>query len=202
MKGTKFEGHVTFVQSQTLGSTTFGNYLRNGQVDILYGVGYGGSMFNPYSMMDCFTGSLQYDLFTDKSKIMMDVELDGKTLRASLYDWVSECLQGNEIEARVVDADGKTTTEVVKLSAGSSDPTARRIKILAAAEGKILTLANIFPLMTDASATLRCMRVKYKTEDYVVGMGRGGVEWFTYELDDAEFANYVAKQPGGVLNYK
>ena len=202
VKGTKFEGHVTFVQSQTLGSTTFGNYLRNGQVDILYGVGYGGSMFNPYSMMDCFTGSLQYDLFTDKSKIMMDVELDGKTLRASLYDWVSECLQGNEIEARVVDADGKTTTEVVKLSAGSSDPTARRIKILAAAEGKILTLANIFPLMTDASATLRCMRVKYKTEDYVVGMGRGGVEWFTYELDDAEFADYVAKQPGGVLNYK
>ena len=202
VKGTKFEGHVTFVQSQTLGSTTFGNYLRNGQVDILFGVGYGGSMFNPYSMMDCFTGSLQYDLFTDKSKITMDVELDGKTLRASLYDWVSECLQGNEIEARVVDAEGNTTTEVVKLSAGSSDPTSRRITILAAAEGKILSLANIFPLMTDASASLRCMRVNYKTEDYIVGMGRGGVEWFTYALDDAEFAAYVAKQPGGVLNYK
>ncbi len=202
VKGTKFEGHVTFVQSQTLGSTTFGNYLRNGQVDILFGVGYGGSMFNPYTMMECFTGSLQYDLFTDKSKIMMDVELDGKTLRASLYDWVSECLQGNEIEAHVVDAEGNTTDEIVKLSAGSSDPTSRRITILAAAEGKILSLANIFPLMTDASATLRCMRVNYKTEDYIVGMGRGGIEWYTYELDDAEFAAYVAKQPGGVLNYK
>ncbi|MGN1207073.1 MAG: ABC transporter substrate-binding protein, partial [Eubacteriales bacterium] len=202
VKGTSFEGHLTFVQSQTLGSTSFGDYLRDGRVDILFGVGYGGSMFNPYSMMECFTGSLEYDPFTDKTKVMMDVVLDGKTLRASAYEWVSECLQGDEITASVVGPDGELTGETVTLSAGSNDPAERRITILAAAEAKILTLANIFPLMTDASASLRCMRVIYKTEDYIVGMGRGGIEWYTYELDDAEFAAYVAGQPGGVLNYK
>lgn len=202
VKDTPFEGHLSFVQSQVLGSTTFGEYLRTGKVDILFGVGYGGSMFDPYSMMDCFTGSLQYDPFTDKETVTVDIELDGKVLRASLYDWVSECLQGNKIDAYVVGADGEVTEEKVTISAGSSDPANRRVKILAACETKIMTLSNIFPVQTDASASLRCMRINYKTEEYVVGMGRGGIQYYTYDMDDADFLAYAKAQDGGVLNYK
>ena len=201
VKGTKFEGHLTFVQSQTLGSTSFGTYLRTGQIDILFGVGYSGAQFDPYSMMDCFTGSLQYDPLTDKTKVDLDVTLNGKTLRASLYDWVSVALQGDKIKASVVGSDGKVTSETVELSAGANDDPAMRVTILAAAECKIMTLANIFPVSTDASASLRCMRVVYKTEEYVTGMGRGGIEWYTYVMDDTEFANHV-KSEGGTLNYK
>ena len=201
VKGTKFDNHVTFVQSQVLGSTTFGTYLRQGQIDILFGVGYSGSQFDPYSMMDCFTGSLQYDPLTDKTKINLDITLDGKVLRASLYDWVSVALQGDTIEAVVVDAEGNATSEKVKLSAGANDDPAKRVAILAAAECKIMTLANIFPVSTDATASLRCMRVQYKTEEYVTGMGRGGIEWYTYAMDDTEFANHVKSQ-GGTLDYK
>ncbi len=200
VKGTKFEGHVTFVQSQTLGSTTFGTYLRNGQVDILFGVGYGGDMFNPYSLMDCFTGSLQYDPFTSKTNVMVDVELDGKVLRASLYSWVSEALQGDTIDCHVV-VNGEATDEVVKISAGPSDPAQRRIDILAATEEAVLNLSNIFPIQTDASASLRCMRVNYKTEEYILGVGRGGMKYYTYAMDDTEFAAHVTSV-GGLLNYK
>ena len=64
-----------------------------------------------------------------------------------------------------------------------------------------MTIANVFPLMTDASASLRCQRIKYKTEDYIIGIGRGGIEWYTYALDDAEFAAYVTAQ-GGELDYQ
>ena len=202
VEGTPFEGHLSFVQSQTLGSTSFGTYLRNGSVDILFGVGYGGSMFDPYSMMDCFTGSLQYDPFTNKTNVYVDIEIDGQVLRASLYDWVSVCLQGDKITAIVLDAEGNTTDKTIQISAGSSDPAARRVKILAACETKIMTLSNIFPVQTDASASLRCMRVNYKTEEYVVGMGRGGIQYYTYAMDDAEFLAYAKAQDGGVLNYK
>ena len=201
VEGTPFEGHLSFVQSAELGATTFGNYLRNGSVDILFGVGYGGDQFDPYSMMDCFTGSLQYDPFTKKEGIYVDIEVEGKILRASLYDWVSKCLQGDKITATVI-KDGNATEETVTLSAGSSDPAARRVTILAACETKIMTLSNIFPVSTDASASLRCMRVNYKTEEYVVGMGRGGIQYYTYAMDDAEFLAYAAAQDGGVLNYK
>lgn len=201
VKGTKFEGHLSFVESQELGSTSFGDYLRNGSVDLLFGVGYGGSMFNPYSMMDCFTGSLQYDKFTDKTKIDLDVEIDGKTLRASLYNWVSKCLLGDKITAQVIGSDGNATDETVSISAGASDDPATRIKILAVCEEKVLSLSNVIPLMTDSSASLRCMRIKYKTEEYILGLGRGGVEYYTYTMSDAEWAAYV-ESIGGTLNYK
>lgn len=201
VKGTKFEGHLSFVESQELGSSSFGEYLRNGSVDLLFGVGYGGSMFNPYSMMDCFTGNLQYDKFTDKAKVDLDIEIGGKTLRASLYAWVSQCLQGDKITATVIGADGNATSETVSISAGASDDPATRIKILAVCEEKVLSLSNIIPLMTDSSASLRCMRIVYKTEEYILGLGRGGVEYYTYTMDDATWANYV-KEQGGTLNYK
>ena len=153
-------------------------------------------------MMDCFTGSLQYDPFTKKEGIYVDIEVEGKILRASIYDWVSKCLQGDKITATVVGADGNATEETVEISAGSSDLAATRVTILAACETKIMTLSNIFPVSTDASASLRCMRVNYKTEDYIVGMGRGGIQYYTYAMDDAEFLAYAASQQDGILNYK
>lgn len=202
--GTKFEGHVTFKHSQILGSTSFGTFLRNGSVDLLYGVGYGGSMFDPYQMMDCFTGSLQYDKFTDTSKVSLDITLnlgDGvKTYRASLQDWVSKCLLGTEINLTVV-VDGNATAEKKVFQAGTSVDSSIRTAILAKCETKILTLSNIFPLMTDATASLKGMRVQYATEDYILGVGRGGVQYYKYAMDDAEFTNYVTSQ-GGTLNYK
>ena len=82
--GTPFEGKIQCIQSETLGSTAFGDYLRNGSVDVLFGVGYGGDEFDPYSMIDCFVrDDLAYDAFTDKKSVMVDIELNGQVLRAS-----------------------------------------------------------------------------------------------------------------------
>ena len=208
VEGTSFEGHLSFVQSQVLGSTSFGSYLRNGSVDILFGVGYGGSMFNPYSMIGCFTdgGNLQYDAFTNMKDVYLDVTYDFgagvKTYRASLAAWVNDCLSGNKIVISEIGEDGEPTGATRNVSAGSSDPSGRRLAILAAAEEKIMTLSNIFPLQTDASASLHCMRINYKTEEYVLGMGFGGVKYITYNLTDKEFLTQAYKQKGHKLNYK
>ena len=206
VEGTPFEGHLSFIQSQTLGATSFGSYLRNGSVDILFGVGYGGSMFDPYSTMDCYTGQLQYDPFTDKSTIALDITFDFgagvHTYRASLYNWVSVALQGDTITITELDENGEGTDRTLKISAGTSDPADRRLAILAAAEEKVLTLANVFPLQTDASASLHCMRINYKTDEYVLGMGFGGVKYITYNMTDKEFLTQAYKQKGHKLNYK
>ena len=58
----------------------------------------------------------------------------------------------------------------------------------------------MIPLMTDASASLRCMRVNYKTEEYILGLGRGGIQYYTYTHTDEEFAAFVQQQ-GGTLDY-
>ena len=206
VKGTKFEGHLAFKLSEVLGATSFGSALREGRVDLLHSVGYGGSMFNPYSTIDCYTGSLQYDPFTDKTTIDMDVTLpvgeNGAevTLRASLYDWCSEALQGETITAYVV-VNGEATKNTIQINAGASADPSIRISILAKAEEAIMNLNNVFPLMTDASVSMRSKRFIHKTKDYVVGMGFGGVQYGTYAMDDAEWAAYVRSQ-GGTLSYK
>ncbi|NLZ75071.1 MAG: hypothetical protein GX914_01050 [Erysipelotrichia bacterium] len=59
----------------------------------------------------------------------------------------------------------------------------------------------MIPINLDASAALKGMRVKYYTEEYIFGVGRGGVQYYTYAMNDAEWNAYVAEQ-GGTLDYK
>ena len=200
VKGTPWEGHLTFTKSESLGSPGFANALKAGSIDLLFGVGWGGSTFDPYSMLQCFVRSdLAYDQFTNKSAEMVDIEIDGQILRASLADWLGKCLFGDPIEAKVV-VDGKVTSDTVEVNAGLAAESSLRLKILAACEVACLEICNMIPLMTDASASLRCMRVNYKTEDYILGLGRGGIQYYTYTHTDEEFAAFVAQQ-GGTLDY-
>lgn len=201
VKDTPFEGKLQVIQSEMLGNG-WGDALRNGNVDVLFGVGFGGDEFDPYTMIDCFVrDDLAYDAFTDKKSVMVDIEIGGKTLRTDLYTWIKGTL-GEKLEPSVVGADGNVTSEKVTVDAGpNAEDKSVRVKILAATETAIMNMANCFPLQTDASASMRCMRLNYKTEDYVTGMGFGSIKYYTYSMDDAEFAAYVAEQ-GGVLNYK
>lgn len=200
VKGTPFEGHLTFIKSQELGSTSFGQFLREGQVDLLFGVGYGGSMFDPFSTMLYMVVQSPYDALTDKSEIPVEVELDGVTYRSSLENWVV-CMNGYEIPAAVIGENGEATGEVVNLKYGAGSEQSLRVKILAACEKAYMGISNIFPLQTDTSASLRGMRIVYKTEEYILGLGRGGIKYYTYTMDDADWKDYVAEQ-GGVVNYK
>ena len=45
------------------------------------------------------------------------------------------------------------------------------------------------------------MQINYYTEEYVYGVGRGGIKYMTYNYTDAEWDAYVADN-GGILNYK
>ena len=59
----------------------------------------------------------------------------------------------------------------------------------------------MIPVGLASSAALKGMRIKYYTEEYVYGMGRGGIQYYTYAMNDDEWSNYV-KEQGGTLDYK
>lgn len=201
VKGTKFEGRLVFSQSQPLGSTDFSSYLKNNTVDILFGVGWTGSALDPYNLMEAYVApNYQYDPGWDTTTTTIDIEIDGKLLRASVYDWGKNALQGNDVKAFIV-VDGEATTETVTVNAGTSADPALRLKILAAVEGTVLQQYNMIPVGLEASASLKSMRVNFYTEEYVFGMGRGGIQYYTYKMDDTAWADYVKAQ-GGTLNYK
>ena len=200
VKGTSWECHFVCVKSDSLGNG-WADSLRNGEIDMLFGVGWGGSMFDPYSMLNCFLRDyVAYDTFTDMNTVMLDIEIDGQLLRASLYEWLGRSIMGYTINARVVGEDGELTGDTVAVNAGSKADTDIRLKVLAACEVACLEMCNTLPLMTDATASLKCMRVNYKTEDYILGLGRGGIQYYTYTHTDEEFAAYVQQQ-GGTLDY-
>ena len=205
VKDTPFEGHLTFKQSQPLGSTNFSSYLKNNTVDILFGVGWTGSALDPYGLMEAYVSpQYQYDPAWDTTKDYIDVTvtIDGatKTLRASVYDWGKSALSGDDILATVV-VDGVETEDEVQINCGTTQDPAIRLAVLSAVEKVVLEQYDMIPVNLDSSANLKGKRIVYGTEEYVYGVGRGGMKYMTYMMSDAEWAAYVQQQ-GGTLNYK
>ena len=193
--GTKLEGHLQFTQSQPLGSTTFADYLKNNSIDLLFGVGWTGSALDPYMLIEAYVSTnYQYDPAIDYTTIDTTVTIDGVDYTASAYDWYL-ALSGEEIDAKAADGSSK------KINAGVDADNKLRLEVLAAIEGTVLQQYTMIPVGLAASASLKGMRIQYYTEEYVFGMGRGGIQYTTYKMDDAAWKDYVQQQ-GGVLDYK
>ncbi len=197
VKGTKLEGKLTFTRDDTIGNS-FDAALKSNQVDLLFGVGWNGMALDPYGLMEAYTSSnYQYDPSWDTSAETLTVTIDGVDYTASVWDW-TQAIGGTEIT--IVAADGTEKT----FSAGSADedvPASVRLDILAAIEGAVLQTYDMIPIMDDGSAALKGMQIKYYTEDYIYGIGRGGIKYYQYYYTDAEWEAFVAEQ-GGTLNYK
>jgi hypothetical protein len=105
-------------------------------------------------------------------------------------------MNGQSVEIKSVDG-----SKTITYSCGTADgDPATRLAILGALEEAVLLNYNFIPLMDDAGANLKGMQINYYTEDYIFGMGFGGVKYYTYEYSDAEWDAFVAEQ-GGTLVY-
>ncbi len=196
VKGTKLEGKLTFTQDASLGNG-FGDALRGNQVDMLFGVGWTGSALDPYNLMEAYTSSsYQYDPSWDTTATMIEIKMADGTYKASVWDWTT-AIMGEEITITNT-ADGTTKS----FSAGSaSNDHEIRLDILAALENAVLETYDLIPMMDESTASLKGMQVKYYTEEYIYGVGRGGVKYMTYNYTDEEWTAFVKAQ-GGTLNYK
>jgi oligopeptide transport system substrate-binding protein len=198
VKGTKLEGKLTFSRDGTLGNG-FADALKNNNVDMLFGVGWTGSTFDPYGLMEVFVNpSYQYDAAFDAKDHIIQIELGGVTYETDMFAWY-EAMNGKAVTLKVVGSD----ETVVRSFSYSTDAekAAERIKVLGTLEGAVLQLYDFIPLMGNYSAALKGMQVKYYTEDQIFPMGRGGIRYMTYNYDDAAWDAFV-KEQGGTLNYK
>lgn len=194
VKGTKLEGKLQFSRDDTLGNA-FSDALKNNQVDMLFGVGWTGSALDPYGLMEAYVKpDYQYDDSTDFTAINCTIAIDGVDYTASVWDWY-QVMNGQPTV--IVAADG---TEM-EYSCGVADENpAVRLEILGALEGAVLLNYNFIPIMDDASAQMRGQQINFKTEDYIFGMGFGGLKYYTFNYTDAEWDAYVASN-GGTLDY-
>ncbi len=200
VKGTKLEGKLTFTKDDTIGNA-FADKLKINQVNLLFGVGWRGSSLNPYGLVSAYTDpSYQYDPSWNTKATAVDIEIDGVTYRSSVYEW-SYALAGYTIGIVEVGEDGMATDNVVKFNGGTYADPEVRLDILAALEGAILRTYDLIPINNESSAALKGMQIKYYTEEYVYGVGRGGIKYMTYNYNDGDWEAFVESQ-GGEINYK
>ncbi len=195
VKGTSLEGKLTFTLDDTLGNG-FGEALRSQQVDMLFGVGWTGSALDPYSLMEAYTSSeYQYDTAWDTTTSDVEITLsDGVAYTATAWEW-TEAMSGETITIKAADG---TTKE---FAAGSADDNSEdRFEVLVGLENAVLENYDLIPMFDDCSAALKGMKVEYYTYDYYYGVGRGGVQYMTYNYSDSEWDAFVSEQ-GGTLNY-
>ena len=192
VKGTKLEGKLTFKRDATLGNG-FGTALRNNQVDMLFGVGWTGSTFDPYGLIEAYVeDDYRYDPAWNPDETMLTCTLDGEDYTASVRTW-QQAITNETVTAKKADG----TDAELNVSADAE----QRILVLSQLENVILQNYDFIPLMGDSSAKLKGMQVEYHTEGEVFPLSRGGIKYMTYNYDDAEWNAFVASQ-GGVLNYK
>lgn len=197
VKGTKLEGKLEFVQDATV-ANNFSDALKGNQVDLLFGVGWTGSALNPYGLIGAYTyPSYQYDPSWDTSTAPMEFTTDdGETYSASVLDW-TYAIEGDSILITNV-----VTGESKEYSCGNADnKPEERVRLLAAIEGAVLRNYDMIPTHNQASASLLGYQVEYGVQEYVYGVGRGGIKYMTYNYTDTEWDAFVSAQ-GGVLNYK
>lgn len=203
VKGTKLEGKLEFTtDSSEYVQQHFGDALRENVVDLLFGVGWNGSALDPYGLIGAYTqDNYRYDRAWNTSTAMMDFVVDGKTYRASVLDWTS-AIEGDYINITEVDAEGNLTENVISYRCGTADERPEeRILLLAAIEKTVLRNYDMIPTHNQASASLLSYKVEYGNQEYVYGVGRGGIQYMTYNYNDVQWEDYVKSQ-GGVLEYK
>ncbi|MBO7086169.1 MAG: hypothetical protein J6W25_03535 [Bacilli bacterium] len=210
VKGTPLEGRLDFERDGTIGNK-FGDYLRENKVDMLFGVGWTGSALDPYGLVEVYTTyDNRYNASEDFSKINMEVTLPAKyvegkdagdeprTYTASAADWTS-ALKGGKIKVSRPGEDGAPVQ--FECSFGTTVDYAIRGIVLAGIELCALEQYEMIPIAYDSSASLKGMKVNFYTEEYVYGVGRGGVKYMTFNYNDSDWAAFVASK-GGKLNYK
>ena len=194
VEGTKLEGKLKFDRDYSLGND-FATALRNNQVDLLFGVGWSGSALDPYGLMEAYIApSYQYDPAFDFSTCMVDIEIDGVVYTTDAISWY-QIMNGETLT--ITAADGSTREYACGTEQNEPE---NRLQILGCLERAVLLNYNFIPLMDNASASMRGMQINYKTEEYIFGMGFGGIKYYTYNYTDAEWDAYVASQ-GGILDY-
>ena len=213
VKGTKLEGKLTFTKDDTIGNA-FSDALKANQVNLLFGVGWQGSSLNPYNLMMAYTTPrYQYDVNAwNTATETLDITLasqGGKTYRTTVENWTYIMMGSPMNYIYEVGEDGEIVADsALVYSCGLNDVKKggaamqeERLDIFAALEGAILRTYDLLPLNNESSAALKGMQIQYYTEEYVYGVGRGGIKYMTYNFTDYEWERFVKKN-GGTLNYK
>ena len=169
VEGTVLEGRIEF---KLLEDPDLYYNQPNGLVDIAQ-TSWGGSDLDPFSLMECYVdpgykGEYGYDPMTDE----ITINVNGEDLTMSTNAWHVELMYG-----AYATADMDT-----------------RLDILAALEKAVLLQYDAIPLYAQTACVLYSHRVVLGSSEFINSvLGFGGIQYMTYTMNDAEWAEYCAE---------
>ena len=185
-EGTGFEGKVSL--TMTVDADYYDtNY--SGNADIIFTT-WGGAAMAPFTMMNqCYTDGAdgsgnQMEYGFDTKAIELTIKVDGKEVTDNLCNWTNWV--GSSTDEALV---GAITEQIGSMS---DYDYATRCAFLAACEKCFLSYYATTPVYYRNVASLHSQKINYATYQYVMNVGFGGIRYFTYNYDDAEWADYIA----------
>lgn len=180
--GSLFEGKVSLIMTvdPDYYETNYG-----GGADMIFTT-WGGASMSPFgTFYQCYCDShegsgnqMEYGFDTDSVQITYNI--DGTEMTASLQDWAS---WGNNAEVEGI-------TDVLGNFADYSYNT--RCQIMAGVEKGLLAFYTTTPVYYRNVASLLSQKMNYCVDEYLQLVGFGGLQFITYNYDDAAWADYCA----------
>lgn len=184
--GTALEGKVTM---EMVADADYYETMYSGNADIIFTT-WGGAAYSPYTMLyqcycDAADGSgQQMEYGFDTSKISVTMNVDGEDVTDSLQNWA-------------LWANGDTTVQLtgvngtVLASFGAYDADTRA-SMFSKLEYAYLAYFTTTPMYYRNSAQLISQKGDYAVQQYVDLVSFGGVQYYTYDYTDAQWADAVA----------
>lgn len=180
---TPFEGKVSMTMTV---DTDYYNTMYSGNADMIYST-WGGATMAPFGVFgncytdDAFGGGNQMEYGYDTTTIMVTYDVDGVgEITDNLQNWANWC--NNQKVPSIEEKLGKFADYTYET----------RLQFAAAVEGAFMNWYPCTSIYYRNSASMFSQKVTPVVDTYVTLIGFGGIQYMTYNYDDAEWADYIA----------
>ena len=182
-QGTGFEGKVKL--TMTVDSDYY-NTNYSGGADMIFTT-WGGASMSPFTILyECYCDASdgsgqQMEYGYDTSKILVRFTVDGEEIEETLQNWA-------------LWADNSSTVPTIEEKIGrfTDYDYETRCAFYAQMEAAFLNWYTTTPIYYRNSASLYSQKVQPASDTYINLVLFGGMEYMTYNYDDAQWAEYIA----------
>jgi hypothetical protein len=196
MEGTVLEGRFELVFEAKYGND-WANAFRRGEYDICQG-GWSGAAWDPgYMLMAYLSAAYMYSAAWDTNSHLLQISVPGVAANGAPTN------NPDDVFTSTMPVYNWWYYLNTLWASGALDEDFRLV-IIAALEQEVLLQYYTVPYSYSSSASLISYQVDYITYEYNTFMGYGGIQYMTYNYDDAAWAEFVAANADsdGLLNYK
>jgi ABC-type oligopeptide transport system substrate-binding subunit len=185
--GTGFEGKVNMTM---VVDADYYETMYSGNTDIIFTT-WGGAAYSPYTMLyqcycDAADGSgQQMEYGFDTTQIPVTITINGEEFTADLQTW-AKWAKGN-LDLGITGKNGTV------LNGFNTYDAASRAAAFAKLEYAYLSYYTTIPLYYRASAVLLSQQGDYAVKSYLDLIGFGGIQFYTYNYTDAQWADVAGK---------